>query len=152
MTSPNTAEPAEPSLLRHILPVLAGGAVALLLTIVTDNTLGAHGLLPAPGQSMPGTGALLLVAAYRGLFVILGCHMAARLAPAGNPRIRYALGLGALIMVMNVIAAVSEWGRVPGWYSLSGIALTVPYAIIGGGTAVRAIARAQHQGRHETEP
>ena len=143
MTSPNLEEPAQPSLLRHIVPVAVGGAVALLLTIVTDNTLGVHGLLPAAGQTVPGTGALLLVAAYRGVFVMLGCHMAARLAPAGNPRIRYALGLGGLILVMNVIATVSEWGRVPMWYSLSGIALTVPYAIIGGGTAARVMARAQ---------
>lgn len=143
MTSPNLAAPPQPSLLRHIVPVAFGGAIALLLTIVTDNTLGVHGLLPAAGQTVPGTGALLLVAAYRGLFVMLGCHMAARLAPAGNPRIRYALGLGGLIMVMNVIATVSEWGRVPMWYSLSAIALTVPYAILGGGTAARVMARAE---------
>ena len=126
-----------------MLPVVVGGAIALLLTIVTDNTLGVHGLLPAAGQSVPGTGALLLVAVYRGVFVILGCHMAARLAPAGNPRIRYALGLGGLILMMNVFGTVSEWGRVPMWYSLSGIALTVPYAIIGGGTAARVMAKAQ---------
>ena len=123
------------------MPVAIGGAIALVLTLVTDNTLGLHGLLPAAGQTTLGTGALLLVATYRGVFVILGCHMAARLAPAGNPRIRYALALGGLMLVMNVIGTVSEWGRVPMWYSLSGIALTVPYAIVGGGTAARVMAR-----------
>lgn len=141
MGQTNSSQPDQPSLLRHIIPVAVGGAVALLLTIVTDNTLGAHGLLPVVGQAPPGTGALLSVAAYRGLFAILGCHMAARLAPKGQPIIRYALALGALMIVVNVIGAVSNWGTVSSWYLLASIALPGPYAIIGGGTAARILSR-----------
>jgi hypothetical protein len=132
-------------LIRHILPVVAGGAVTLLLTIVTDNSLSAHEVLPAPDRPVFDTGPLLLAAAYRGLFAILGCHMAARLAPAGQPRIRYALALGGVMLVLNAIGAVSLWGQVPLWYSLSGIALTFPYAIIGGGTAARVMAGARQR-------
>ena len=114
----------------------------MLLTVVTDNTLSAHQVLPAAAdRPVPATGSLLLAAAYRGLFAILGCHMAARLAPADQPRIRYALALGALMLVVNIFGALSLWGQVPAWYSLSGIALTIPYAIIGGGTAARLMAR-----------
>ena len=123
------------------MPVVAGGLVTLLLTVVTDNTLSAHQVLPGGDRPVPATGSLLLAAAYRGLFAILGCHMAGRLAPAGQPRIRYALALGAVMLVVNVIGAVSLWGQVPAWYLLSGIALTIPYAIIGGGTAARVMAR-----------
>ena len=140
MTPPPPAD-HQPLLLRHIMPVVAGGLVTLLLTVVTDNTLNVHQVLPGGGRPVPGSGSLLLAAAYRGLFAILGCHMAARLAPAGQPRIRYALALGALMLVVNVIGAASLWGQVPAWYSLSGIALTIPYAIIGGGTAARVMAR-----------
>src|SRR6478735_6880878 len=140
MTPPPPAGP-QPLLLRHIMPVVAGGLVTLLLTVVTDNTLNAHQVLPGGDRPVPGTVSLLLAAAYRGLFAILGCHMAARLAPAGQPRIRYALALGALMLVVNVIGAALLWGQVPAWYSLSGIALTIPYAIIGGGTAARVMAR-----------
>ena len=122
--------------------MLAGGFVTLMLTVVTDNTLGAHEVLPTPGHPVFATGPLLLTAAYRGLFAILGCHLAARLAPAGNPRIRYAMALGAVMFVLNVIGASTLWGQVPMWYSLSGIALTVPYAMIGGATAARVMARA----------
>ena len=133
-----SASSESPSRLRHILPVVAGGAITALLTIVTDNTLNAHGVLPSPGHPVFETGPLLLTAGYRGLFAILGCHMAARLAPPGQPRIRYALALGFLLLTLAVAGAVSLWGQVPSWYSLSGIALTIPYAIIGGGTASRA--------------
>ncbi len=139
-------ETNQPALLRHIVPVAAGGAVALMLTVVTDNTLGAHGVLPASGESSLTTGSLLLIAAYRGVFSVLGCHIAARLAPEGQPRMRYALALGILMLLLNVTGAVSNWGRVPSWYLLGSIALTLPYAIIGGGTAVRAIAMGRARG------
>jgi len=138
-TSPTTPPPT--LLVRHIVPVIAGGVVTLLLTVVTDNSLSAHQVLPSPGSPVFETGPLLLIAGYRGLFAILGCHLAARMAPAGQPRIRYALALGGLLLAMNLVGAPSLWGRVPVWYSLSGIALTIPYAIIGGGTAVRVMAR-----------
>ncbi len=139
-----TADPtSEPMLLRHILPVFAGGVVTLLLTVVTDNALSGHQVLPGDARPALGAPALLLMAGYRGLFAILGCHLAARLAPASQPRMRYALGLGFLLMVLNIVGAVSLWGVVPMWYSLSGVALTIPYAIIGGGTATRAMAARQ---------
>jgi len=137
--SPNPAPTSDqPALIRHILPVVVGGVVALALTVVTDNTLGAHGVLTGEG----GTATMLMAAAYRALFSVVGCHMAARLAPVGQPRIRYAMGLGALMLVVNVIGALSLWGQVPMWYSLSGIALPIPCAIVGGGTAARVMARA----------
>lgn len=121
--------------------------MTLLLTVVTDNSLSAHAVLPAPGHPVFETGPLLLIAFYRGLFAIIGCHMTARLAPAGQPRIRYALALGGLMLVLNVIGAVSLRGQVPLLYSLANIALTIPYAIIGGGTAARVMARATEEPR-----
>ena len=80
-TSP--AQPPQPiTLVRHIVPVVAGGIVTLLLTLVTDNSLRAHQVLPSPDSPVFETGPLLLIAGYRGLFAILGCHLAARMAPA----------------------------------------------------------------------
>jgi hypothetical protein len=141
MTPDQSTPPPQPALLRHIMPVVAGGVVTTLLNLVTDNSLNAHGVLPSPERPMFDTGPLLLVAAYRSLFAIVGCHLAARLAPAGQPRIRYALALGFVMLVLNIVGAGTLWGRVPLWYSLTGIALTIPAAIIGGGTAVRMASR-----------
>jgi hypothetical protein len=141
MTDESTQTSGQPPLLRHIVPIIAGAVVALALSVVTDNWLGAHQILPAPGV-VPSRGVLLLVLAYRGLFAIAGCHLAARLAPAGQPRIRYALALGALLLALNAIGARSNWSVLPTWYLLASIALQGPWAIIGGGTAARAGARA----------
>jgi hypothetical protein len=131
----------EPLLIRHIVPVLVGTFVTFALTFVTDNSLAGHRVLPGGAQAAFDTPTLLLMAAYRGLFAILGCHLAARLAPEGQPRMRYALGVGFLMLALNTAAAASGWGQAPAWYLLSAIALTIPYAIIGGGTAARAAAR-----------
>ncbi len=136
--SPNDA-PDQPALLRHIVPVVVGGAVILMLTVVTDNWLASRGLLPAAGVA-PTIASMLLVTAYRGVFAIVGCHMAARLAPAGQPRIRYALALGGLLLLLNVTGATSNRELFPAWYLLLNLALPIPWAIIGGGTAARVMA------------
>ena len=80
MSETPAPDAGQPSLIRHILPVAVGAAVALLLTVVTDNSLNAHGVLPSPEHAVFAVGPLLLVAAYRGLFTVVGSHMAARLA------------------------------------------------------------------------
>jgi len=139
MTASGT--PNQTSLIRHIIPVVIGGLITLVLTIATDSSLAAHGMLPGTEHPVSETGPLLLIAAYRGLFATLGCHFAARLAPAGNPRIRYALALGGVLFVMNVAGASTYRELVPMWYTLVSVAMTVPYAIIGGGTAARVMAR-----------
>lgn len=138
MTDTPTTPEGQPALLRHIVPVLAGAIVIAMLTVVTDNWLAARGLLPVGAQ--PTAVAMLLVTAYRGLFAIIGCHMAARLAPSGQPRIRYALALGGLLMVLNVVGATTNRGLFPTWYALLNVALPLPWAIIGGGTAARVMA------------
>jgi hypothetical protein len=144
--SPSHPTSASPTLIRHIVPVLLGGIVALLLTVVTDSMMAAHGMLPSDGGPMFDTGTLLLITAYRAVFATLGCHLASRLAPPGNPRIRYALALGTVLLALNVVGAVMRAGQVPVWYSICAIALTFPCAIIGGATAVRVLARGQRSG------
>src|SRR5205809_862579 len=103
MTDPTLqTPPARPPLLRHIVPIVTGGLVTLLLTIVTNGMMATNGVLPAADSPMLDTRTLLLVTGYRALFSVLGCHLASRLAPSGNPRIRYALALGMLLLALNV--------------------------------------------------
>ena len=140
MTEP-VAHPAQTPLIRHIIPVLAGSLVIAMLTIVTVNWLNARGWTPPPDAAGASTGFLLFVLGYRTLFALAGCHLAARLAPAGQPQIRYALAVGVLLLVVGVITAQSASGQFPTWYLLAGIVLPIPAAIVGGGTATRAAVR-----------
>jgi hypothetical protein len=136
----------EPLLLRHLVPVVVGGVATLALTIVTDNSLRGHEVLPGPGQPVVHTSTLWLMLAYRAVFAGVGCHLAARLAPLGQPRMRYALGLGFVLMALAGIGALMIREQVPTWYSLCSIALTIPAAILGGGTAARATGGRGSQG------
>ncbi len=112
------------------MPVIVGAFVALMLTIVTNSWLAARGVVPP----------LALVAAYRGLFIILGSHLAARLGPSGEPRMRYALALAVLLIALTIVGGLRFGSQVPAWYLALDVALPLPCAIIGGATAVRAMA------------
>lgn len=119
---------------------MLGAFVTIVLTAVTARWMVARGVLPP----------LSVDAAMRAVFTVLGCHLAARMAPAGNPRIRYALAVGLVLMLVNVMAASARWGQVASWYLLLGVVLPFPCAIIGGATAARAAAGAA-AGRHRQE-
>lgn len=135
------SEQAQPALIRHILPVFAGGVLIAMLTVVTGNWLNAHGWVPDPAQAGSATGFLLFVLLYQSLFAVVGSHMAARLAPDGQPRIRYALAVGFLLSIVGVVSAMQATSPFPTWFLLAGIVLPVPSAIVGGGTATRALSQ-----------
>jgi hypothetical protein len=140
-TPADDSQTSGPMLVGHIVPVFVGATVTLLLTMVTNGMMAANGAVPGQTGALSGTRSLIIVTTYRALFSIIGCHLASRLAPANNPRIRYALALGTLLLVLNVVGALGSRGQVPLWYSLVAIALTIPCAIVGGATAVRALER-----------
>lgn len=123
---------------RSIFAVLAGFVLIFALAMGTNVLLGAVApeLFVASGV-VTDPFALVLSLAYVAVYAIAGCYLAARLAPS-RP-MRHALVLGALGFVFNVLGVVMTWGQVPAWYNLAGLALTVPYAWIGGRLAERAL-------------
>ncbi|MGC4085621.1 MAG: hypothetical protein QM736_26730 [Vicinamibacterales bacterium] len=145
MTSPSPSAQPQPALVRHILPVLVGAIVIAMLTIVTTNWLSVRGVLPAAGEPVT-TGALLLTTLLRCVFVLVGAHLAVRFAPAGQPLMRYAVAVGIVVLAVNAVAALSGPQTVPLWFLLLNVAAPVPSAIVGGGTAVRALARGTESG------
>lgn len=133
--------PPQPALLRHILPVLVGGLLVAMLTVVTNNWLMAHGWIPEPSSMGDATGAMLFVVLFQAVITSIGSHMAARLAPDGQPRIRYALAVGVLLAIVGVAAASQAAGSLPTWYLLARIVSPIPASIVGGGTATRVLSQ-----------
>jgi hypothetical protein len=118
--------------LRHVGAVLAGLLAIFAITIVTDIVMHATGIFPPWGQSM--SSALFLVAlAYRIVYGVLGCYIAARLAP--DRPMRHALVLGVVGVVLSTAGAVAMWEAGPAWYSLAVIGTALPCAWVGGGLA-----------------
>ncbi len=120
-------------ILRRIAAVVAGLAVNVVFGVGTDGVLHATGIYPPFGQPM-SDGLFLLATAYRILFGIAGCYLAARLA-ADHP-MGHALSLGVIGLVISIAGAVATWNKGPEfgphWYPVAIIAVTPPSAWLGG--------------------
>ena len=115
--------------LRHVGAVLAGLLAIFAITIATDVAMHATGFFPPWGQPM--SSALFLVAlAYRIVYGVLGCYIAARLAP--DRPMQHAVALGVVGVVLSTAGAVAMWEAGPAWYSLAVIAISLPCAWVGG--------------------
>jgi hypothetical protein len=130
----DTSRPRPPRRIgRSVLAVLAGFFVILVLSLGTDIVLHAAGVYPPWGQSMADS-LFGLATAYRIVYGILGCWVAARLAP--DRPMAHALALGAVGVVVSLAGLVyaqkqgPEFG--PLWYSLAIVAISLPCAWIGG--------------------
>lgn len=119
--------------LRRIGSVLAGLLAIIMVTTATDIVLHATGVFPPWGQPMSDA-LFLLATAYRIVYGVAGCYLAARLAP--DRPMRHALALGAVGVAMSLAGAVATWNAGPAfgpkWYPLTLVATAMPCAWAGG--------------------
>jgi len=119
--------------LRRIGAVFAGFLVIVVLSTATDIVLHATGVFPPWGQPMSDA-LFLLATAYRIVFSIGGCYLAARLAP--DKPMQHALALGVVGIVVSTAGTVATWNRGPEfgpkWYPIALIAVAMPCAWVGG--------------------
>ena len=120
-------------ILRRIGAVLAGFLAIFILSIATDVALHATGVFPPWGQPMSDA-LFLLATAYRIVFGVAACYIAARLAP--DRPMQHALALGVVGFAVSILGAVATWDRGPAfgshWYPVAIIAITMPCAWAGG--------------------
>jgi hypothetical protein len=118
---------------KSIRAVLAGFIVILILSVLTDTILEQTGVLPR--GSLFGTGPVLLALAYRILYSVIGCYIAARLAP--DRPMGHALALGVVGVLVSVVGSIAARGLAPAWYTWALILVALPCAWVGGGWALR---------------
>jgi hypothetical protein len=120
-------------MLRSTGAVLAGFLLGGILSVATDMLLHAAGIFPPWGQPMSDE-LLLLATAYRIVFNVAGCYLAARLAP-DRPML-HALVIGIVGVAVGTVGAVTTWDRGPAfgphWYPVAVIAVSIPCAWAGG--------------------
>ena len=126
-----TQSPRRP--LRSVGAVLAGFIAIFVLSTVTDVVLHVTGVFPPWGQPM-SDGLFLLATAYRVVFSIAGCYIAARLAP--DRPMWHALALGVVGIVVSGVATVVTWNKGPAfgphWYPIALVLVSIPCAWAGG--------------------
>ena len=118
---------------RGIGAVIAGFLVIVIISIATDLVMHATGVFPPAGQPMSNA-LWLLATAYRFVYSVAGCYIAARLAP--DSPMRHALTLGVVGLAFSIVGAVLTWNLGPGfgphWFSLALVAIAIPCAWLGG--------------------
>ena len=118
---------------RRIGAIVAGFLTGAVLSVGTDQVLRMVGVCPPWGQPM-SDGLFGLAMAYRVVFNILGCYVAARLAPV-KP-LWHALFIGWLGLAIGILAAAGTWNKGPEfgphWYSVIIALISLPCAWVGG--------------------
>ena len=118
-------------MMRSIWAVVAG--FLFIFVISTGTSLLVHLLAPNIFMANGGTNnvvILCLTTLYTGVFAVVGCYLAARMAPS-HP-MRHALILGALGLILNLSFYSRMSAMAPSWYTILNLLLVMPYAWLGG--------------------
>jgi len=117
---------------RSIFALLAGFVVNIILSLATDVTFQAIGVMPVLGQQSMNDFQSALAASYRTLYCVFTAYLVARLAPS-RPMGHALLGAG-IGMVIATLGAIATWnkGLGPHWYALVLIVLALPTGWLGG--------------------
>ncbi len=126
--------------MRSIVAIVAGLVFIFVTHTGTDAALESLGILPPLGQPNFDNGLLLLASIYRGVFSVIGCYLAARLAPR-HP-MRHALILGGIGVVLSAAGSYAMRDMGPMWYGIGLTVMSLPYAWLGGYLFERRPARA----------
>ncbi len=129
------------NIFKSIGAIVAGFVVVVVLSIATDAVLESTGVLPPPDKGLYDTGLLLLALAYRTVYTVTGCYVAARLAP--DRPMRHALILGVIGFAVGTFAAIAtaNMNLGPSWYAWAVAVEALPCAWLGGRLAEALSAR-----------
>lgn len=122
---------ASRSLLRRVMPSIAGFVLIAVLSNGTDEVLRALGVFP-PFYLRMSNALFALATAYRFVFSVAGCALAARLSDR-PVRAAYALGgIGVVLSSLGLIANLVKPEIGPLWYPAALVLMTLPCAWLGG--------------------
>ena len=125
-------------MLRSIGAVLAGLVFIFVTSLLTDVVMHATGIFPPWFQPMSDP-LWILAIAYRIVYGIIGCYIAARLAP-DRPML-HAWILGGIGVLLSFAGVAAVWDKGPEygpkWYAVAIVLISVPCAWIGGKLAVK---------------
>jgi len=126
-----------PTLLRRVMPPLAGFVAIAVLSNGTDEVLRALGVLP-PFYLRMSDGLFALATAYRFAASVAGCALAARLAAERPMRAAYILGaIGLVLSVLGLVANLAKPELGPLWYPSALVLMTPLCAWLGGKLGAR---------------
>jgi len=121
--------------LKSIGAVIAGFALLVILSMVTDTILEKAGIMKTEPFIENPVWLIAIIILYRTIFNTMGFYLAARIAP--NKPMKHALILGIICVVLSCVGLIAMWDVPPRWYPVSLIVLTLPVAWLGGKMAIK---------------
>lgn len=118
-------------MMRSVWAILAGFILIGILSFGTDAIMRA--MSPWAFDANGGTTnlpILLVSMLYSAVYGVVGCYVAARLAPS-NP-MKHAMILGVIGLFAAGAANYAVWGHVPNWFVIINMLLVLPLAWLGG--------------------
>ncbi|ABG59587.1 hypothetical protein [Cytophaga hutchinsonii] len=116
--------------LKSIGAILAGFITGAALSMAADFIMEKTGMMSMQHFKQSSPAILLLVIGYRFVFNVLGCYLAARLAP-GKP-MKHALIIGVIGTVLSIVGTVAMWDMAIPFYNITIIVMSLPSAWLGG--------------------
>ena len=120
---------------RSILATIAGLAVVIIGSTVTDQIMHSTGIIPPGAMWNPWHNALAL--AYRCVFAVAGGFVTAWLAPRNAMRHVMILGLIGLIAGSIGVIATAGLNLGPRWYPVAVAVTGLPCVLLGGWLRLR---------------
>lgn len=115
--------------LKGALAIFLGLIASAVLTLSTDAMLSSMGIVNMVDFQSNGMPLIIVVLLYRFTFNILGCYVAAYLAPK-RPQL-HAILLATAGLLLSVIGAAQMWYFAPEYYNIGLIILSLPAGLIG---------------------
>ena len=115
--------------LHSVWAVVAGFLVIVVFSLLADTVMQAMHVFPTFGGPPMPDPLFAIALGYRVLIGIVGCWFTTRLAP--DHRMRHALALGALGVLVSTAGGIVMWKAGPPWYSLAVIGISMPSAWLG---------------------
>jgi hypothetical protein len=123
---------------RSVLAVLAGFVAVVALSLGADEVLHLLNVYPPWGEPMSQPGLNLLALSYRAVFTVIGGYLTAVVAPHSPMRhVAIAAGIGLVLGVAGIVAAISIGGLGPLWYPIAVAVTGPPCTVLGGALYVR---------------
>ena len=116
--------------LKSVIAIIVCFMVGALLCIITDILLDKIGYMKAESFKENSPWVILVVIIYRFIYNVIGCYVAAAMAPA-RP-MRHAMIIGVIGLVLGTLGSIVMWDKAVAWYNISIILISVPCAYIGG--------------------
>jgi hypothetical protein len=118
------------NVLKSIGAILVGFIAGAILSVLTDLLLEKTGFMRMEPFNYNSWWIIIIVILYRCIYNVLGCYIAATLAP--NRPMRHALILGFIGLAITIAGTIAMWDKPPHWYPIALILLTLPSAWLGG--------------------